>query len=168
MIWVIAVLSVLLAVMIWLLFTPIIICIDTHANAYYFKMKGVCKISLNTGKTPIVMDIETPIRKISFTPFEKKKSGKKTRRKTTKRKSSQAIFKFIVGLIKSFELIKMNLNLDTDDYIRNAQLIPVFLFLNGKNRTFSINFDGNTNFQMTLKNRLIKMLKPAIIVTTSK
>ncbi|MEO9804936.1 MAG: hypothetical protein ABJF04_16890 [Reichenbachiella sp.] len=165
MIWVILVLSILLGVVIWLLFTPITLFIDTLESIYYIKVKGVCKISLNTAQEPISIDINLPIRKFTISSFERRKKYKKETQKGKKApKSFKAIYQFVNDLIKSFELVKMSLNVDTTDFARNAQLVPVFHFLSGKNRSFSINFDGHTYFQLILKNRLIRILRPAIAV----
>jgi len=172
MIWVVAVLSILLVLLIWILFTPITICIDTLSSEYYINAKGICKVSLNTTKTPIAIDINIPMKKFSFSPLEKKKkTQKKTQNKNktrTRSKSIKGIAKFIAALIQSFELIKLRFNVDTQDYALNAQLVPIFQFLSGKNRSFSTNFNGNTTFQLTLRNRLIRMVKPVIQVVINK
>jgi len=172
MIWIITALAILLILIIWILFTPIIICIDTLKNEYYIDAKGMCKVSLNTTKIPMVIDIRMPLKKFSFSPLEKKKKDqKKTQNKhkaRTRSKSIKGIVKFIAAFIKSFELIKLRFNIDTQDYALNAQLVPIFQFLSGKNRFFSTNFNGNTTFQLTLRNQLIRMVKPVIQVVINK
>ncbi|MEO9964235.1 MAG: hypothetical protein ABJF11_00510 [Reichenbachiella sp.] len=168
MIWVILVLSILLIAMIWLLIAPITLFVDTLEDVYYMKVKGICKISLNTAKKPITIDIILPIGKFTVSSFSKRKrSEKEAQKKKTTRKSFKVIFSFVSDLIKSFELVKMSLNMDTADYVCNAQLVPVFHFLSGKNRAFLVNFNGITSFKLILKNRLIRIIKPAIKVAWS-
>jgi hypothetical protein len=45
-------------------------------------------------------------------------------------------------LLASFQIRRFNLIVDTDDYILNAYLYPVFAFLTGHNRHLAINFIG--------------------------
>ena len=62
-------------------------------------------------------------------------------------------------ILKTFQVEKLEINIDSDDYVLNAYLFPVFQFLGYKyNRKLSINFLGVNQIEIRLKNRLIKLM----------
>ncbi|MBC8489315.1 MAG: hypothetical protein H8D45_25105 [Bacteroidetes bacterium] len=60
--------------------------------------------------------------------------------------------------MKSFKLRRFNLNIDTDDVILNAFLIPVFTFVNRKNIWLNINYNGELSLILLVENRVINIL----------
>ena len=88
---------------------------------------------------------------------EKKSKGKKNL------KFSNAMLKRIRNrwkeILRTFKVEKLELNIDTDDYILNAYLFPLFHFLGSKyNRPLSTNFTGLNRIEVILTNRLAKLL----------
>ncbi len=83
-------------------------------------------------------------------PKTKKKSKKSYSWKTIRHKTTK--------LFKSFKLEKFWLNIDTDNYYLNAFLYPVFHFLRGKNYRLKINYQGETELSLIVKNRPIRIL----------
>jgi hypothetical protein len=61
-------------------------------------------------------------------------------------------------LLASFRVRRFFINLDTDDFILNAYLYPIFTLLNGKNRRLAINFQGQTVVDVFLTNRVWRIL----------
>ena len=58
----------------------------------------------------------------------------------------------------SFRLKKMTLNLDTDDFILNSHLVPVFTTINNRDMNLTINYNGDISLFMILTNRMISLL----------
>ena len=48
--------------------------------------------------------------------------------------------------------------MDTDDYVINAYLFPIFYFLNKENRQCTINYEGKVIFEFLVENRGINIL----------
>jgi hypothetical protein len=61
-------------------------------------------------------------------------------------------------LLASFRVRRFFINLDTDDFILNAYLYPIFILLNGENRRLAINFEGQTVVDIFLTNRVWRVL----------
>jgi hypothetical protein len=50
------------------------------------------------------------------------------------------------------------LNVDTDDFVLNSYLFPLFYFLNRGPHEFKINYEGRASLQLRVENRLYRML----------
>ena len=95
---------------------------------------------------------------IIFDPFKISRPKKK---KVKKKKKSIGWTKMqhkAKGLLKSFKLEKLWLNIDTDNYYYNAFLYPIFFFIKGKNYRININYQGENELILILKNRPIRIL----------
>jgi hypothetical protein len=64
----------------------------------------------------------------------------------------------IYRILQSFRLIKMRVNFDTDDYILNAYLYPLFYFLSKNNRNLNINFNGDLYLELLMISRPIRIV----------
>ena len=65
-------------------------------------------------------------------------------------------------MIKTFQLNALKIDIDTDDYILNAQLIPVFMWVNNDVIQLKVNYEGKLRLYLLINNRLINML-PVVI-----
>lgn len=126
------------------------------AGIFYIKDKLVFiyRIPFWKKEVEIIDQLATP----RDTSVKKKESkGKKNR------KFSNAMLKRIRNrwkeIFQTFKVEKLELNIDTDDYMLNAYLFPLFHFLGSKyNRPLSTNFTGLNRIEVRLTNRLAKLL----------
>lgn len=92
----------------------------------------------------------------------RKKPKKKAREKRKKTKVRMPGSKRVLlkGIVKSVTIRKLHLDIDTDDVVLNAQLIPLAYFLTNRasNRRFNINFQGVVLVQFILEIRLYLIL----------
>ena len=58
----------------------------------------------------------------------------------------------------SFRIRKLHLDLDTDDFMLNAWLVPVFSMVNSKDIQMRVNFDGNSSLLLDLRIHLGSLL----------
>ena len=72
------------------------------------------------------------------------------------------IRKLVWPVIKTFELEVLKVDIDTDNYVLNAQLIPVFMWISQDKIRLSVNFEGNASLYMLINNRLVRMV-PVLI-----
>ena len=61
-------------------------------------------------------------------------------------------------LRKAIRVNRFFLNIDTDDYLWNAYLYPVFFFLKKERRNVNINFQGDVEFILEIRSRPIQLL----------
>jgi hypothetical protein len=80
----------------------------------------------------------------------------KSRKK--KSRSPQKTWKLVRKVIRSFRVKIFRFRLDTDNYVLNAYLYPVFYFLNLGSKDWEINFQGETELDLLLEGRPIWVL----------
>lgn len=163
----------LLVVLLYLLFVPLVLYVNTDNNAYYVKVRGLAKASIEGDKQYFIrIRLDTLFSHFYFYPLRKKKSKKKaekTKEKLPKKRTfhlDQA--KWIkytnIGrrLLRSFHLKRLEVDVDTGDCIQNARLYPVFAFLNHYVGNFRVNFQDRNRLLLHVQNRPIYIIKAFI------
>lgn len=161
---IIALLLLLIGFMLW---SPVILKIDTDTNDYYLQWRGLAKARIEGDKKEIVrIKLNVLFLKFKFYPlrFRKKKEKKKKEHSKVVRKKNinPKNGRIALRLLRSFEIKKFLIHLDTGDYVLNAKLYPVFFFLNRYQGDFAINFENRNRFVLEVQNRPIHMLKSFI------
>jgi hypothetical protein len=101
-------------------------------------------------------NIELPSLAIENKKTETQPEPVKTQ-KTGKRSFSVSPQK-IVGVLKSFKVNKCAIHIDTGNYQLNAWLYPIIYFIQIRTkRTIQINFTGNNELILEIKNSLARM-----------
>jgi hypothetical protein len=105
---------------------------------------------------------------IFFIPFRfdlsnlKKGKGKKKEKKDKKKKKARNKKKgmrMIRSVPGAFQVRRLWMNLDTDDFMLNAWLIPVFSTLNNeRNIQLQVNFEGKLFMDLDLRTRISSWL----------
>jgi hypothetical protein len=96
-----------------------------------------------------------------FDPFKKRRRRKKTDKPAKKKKRRFRMGKGMkMGrkVLRAFRIRRMYLDIDTDDFILNAQLIPVFSALNSEHIRMRANFEGEASLLMDIRTRLGALL----------
>ncbi|MCX2745482.1 hypothetical protein OO013_16500 [Mangrovivirga sp. M17] len=181
MIWVIYTLLILIGILVimmsWILIAPVFIIINTKQDQYSFNLKGLINADLEINDLDPIIHLNTLVGKFDIQPSKVKKKKTKDKKDTSRKlkvrkekkgKSAAAIRKFAFQALKTFKLKYLRVNVDTDDYVRNAQLYPLVRLLNRSERTFEINFTGKNELELIINNRLIKIIPPAIKLLISK
>ena len=159
------VITVFLLLIVFLLLQPIIICRDSMSNQYYIELKGLIKANLEKHEAE-VFRIRMKIVFMNFYiyPFKtrrlkKQKKGKEKQVMKTKRHSSSIrIFK----ILRTFKIKQFYINIDTGNCILNAKLYPLFALLNYNIGNFYINFQGQNQLVLIMKNKPINIIKSFI------
>ena len=159
MIWIILI-SVLIFLLVWILVAPVIIFLDTDNKRYLLILPGIIKVML------VPSEYLFHIRgRIFFIPYTynfflrkkgKKKKEKVTEKSTEKRKLNKIFrqFKMAVHMLCSFRIRKLELDIDTEDIMLNAWLIPAFSMVNSENIQLRANFKGHTSLILDLRIRI--------------
>lgn len=156
------ILSLIVALMLWLLFGPVILFLNTEANRYHLTIPGIVKLALVP--TDEIFHIRGWIFFIPFNyhPFRggkkkrKEKTDKPEKKKTKPRFSGN--LNMMIDAVRSVRIRKLFLDLDTDDFILNAWLVPVFSYVNTENIRMRVNFEGNSSLLLDLRLRLGTLL----------
>jgi hypothetical protein len=143
--------------MVYILFAPLLLEIDTHSDLYRFSIVPVFRVWWVTNDFQNHPEISIfGIRtKFNLSGSQKEKTELKIQ------KSSKLKFSFhrFFSVIKSFKIKKCFVNVDTGDMPLNGELYPMMYMLSSiTGRTFKINFTGKTEVIITIKNNAFRML----------
>ncbi len=154
-----------LLLILYLLFVPVELFIDTTTNEYYIQLKGLAKASVVTdAKEVLKIKLKITFFNFYFYPLKKKSPpknkeiGKRNEIRTMKRIGLRKSLR----MLRSFKVKRILLDIDTGDWILNAKLYPFFGFLNYHVGKFDINFEGRNRLALHLVNRPIYILKSLI------
>ena len=151
--------------LLWILFAPLIIRVDSDNQRYSLTLPGIIRASVVPDEElfhirlwvlfiPIKID---PVGKsMQKADGESKSKKKKPRGYLSKRMRARLMA--MKEVWHSFRLKKLSLNLDTDDFILNSQLVPVFTTMNSRDVNLMVNYEGDISLFMILKNRMISLL----------
>jgi len=157
------------ALLVYLLFVPIVLYLDTFSNQYYVQLKGLVKASFEADEEDIIrIKLRLLFINFNFYPLKKFKQRKQKqdlkKRKNRHKKKSRRLFKKkkMIRLLKSFEVRHFFVNIDTDDFVTNTQLYPAFSLANHWGGQVYINFQGQNQLRVDLRNRPIYIIKSMI------
>lgn len=162
MIWYILILLFVL-LLTWILLGPIILKLDTARGQYQFLLPGVIKANLVPAQglayirgwiffIPFRIDLS----KLNRGRSRKKRESTKKRNKTRKRTGSLRILRSVPG---AFQVRRLWLDLDTDDFMLNVWLIPSFSAMNNhRNIRMQVNFEGHLFMDLDLRTRIVSLL----------
>ena len=144
----------------WILLGPVIFTVNTDRNLYHFMLPGVIKAILVPSRGLAY------IRGwIFFIPFRldlskiNRRKGKKRGEKDKKTKKKIVSIRQIRSAPGAFRVRRLLLDLDTDDFMLNAWLIPVFSALNNnRNIRMQVNFEGALFMDLDLRTRIASLL----------
>lgn len=154
--------AVLVLLFLWILVGPVIIFTDTVTNRYVLSLPGV--FSARAVPADGMFHVRgwiffVPYR---FNPFQKKsrkpeKEAEKPagKKKRWKPRGGSQMFR---DMISAFRIRRLHLDVDTDDVVWNAWLVPVFTQVNSDRVRLTANFEGRASLLMDLRTRLGALL----------
>lgn len=152
------IISFLIALLLWILLAPVIIFLNTDANRYHVVLPGIIKMAIVPSAD--IFHIRGWIFFIPYKyhPFQGKKRKKKEKPEKPKTKEKLRMLSGNTQLIKdavgSFRIRKLQLDVDTDDFLLNAWLVPAFSVINGGNIQLRANFEGYSSLILDMRLRL--------------
>ncbi len=159
MIWILPVIF-FAALLTWILLGPVILFLETGTRRYHLMLPGVFKAAVIPAEELFQIRGWIFFIPFRFNPLKTGTSGKKENKSGPgkRRKGRSVSLRFLAQAIPAFRIRKLTLDLDTDDYLLNAWLIPVFSALNGDNIRLRSNFEGNLSLTLDLRTRLGALL----------
>jgi hypothetical protein len=161
MIWYIFI-AIIVAILLWILLGPVIIFLDTDRDRYFLALPGIFKAAVEPAEE--LFHIRGWILFIPFryNPFLRKKRKRQKRAEVVpaimRPKKISGGMRMAADAVRSFRIRKLVLDIDTDDFMLNAWLVPVFSFVNNKNIEMRVNFEGTASMHLEMRNRMATLL----------
>lgn len=126
----------------WVLFVPVEIKIETNKSLYEIGQYGTIKLSFHPGQTQFITMrlLGIPMNISSKKTSESQQKGIKKRERTVK-KSLQSWTYLFNGTIKAFRCRRFILDIDLDDVVLGAQLFSMVAFFHQGSFQVNINFE---------------------------
>ena len=160
-------LALVILMVIGLLLIPLQLYINTSSKIYSARVGHLAKAYVEADTVEIIR-IRMRVLGYQFFvyPLKKKKSARKKLKKKRKPKAPYKNLKkggqWVIRFLRSFKIKEFQLNVDTGDFVRNAQLYPIFGFINHYYLPCSINFQGVNTFVLDLRSRPWNIIKSFI------
>lgn len=148
-------------VVVYLLLVPIVLYVDTITDQYYLRLKGFAKATFEGNKEELIhVRLKVLFLNFSFYPLRTSSFKiKKTKEAKVKKSQKKIGYRNGIRLLKSFQIKRFLLNIDTGNCIANAKLYPLFAFLNYRIGGFNVNFEGKNQLVLHIQNRPIHIIK---------
>lgn len=145
-------------VMTVILLLPMELYVDTDKNQYYFTLRGLAKIWLESDPTEVFkIGLKMFFYTHYFYPLRKKRKTKQPKKQNERRK------RWSIGqtmaLLQTFRLKRFWLDIDIGDCIMNAKLYPLFSLASFCGLPCHINFNDTNRLILHIQNRPIDLLK---------
>jgi hypothetical protein len=159
MIWYILI-SLLALLLLWLLLGPVILLVDTDRNRYQLFLPGIFKAAVVPSEDLLHVRGWIFFIPYRFNPFRigKKKSSKKKDQTEKKKKKRSPSFsrglQMFKSLARAIRIRKLRLDMDTENFLMNAWLIPAFSMVNSGNIRMTANFNGDFSLLLDVRTRI--------------
>lgn len=165
MVWWILILA-LFILLIWLLLAPLELIVNTDQNRYLIRYRGLMEASLRTDDQEVLVcrmrilgwprDFY-PLRRI----WKKRQPKEETKVSSKKDEGSRwkPSWKQIKALFREIEVKELRINLDTGNWATNAQLFPVFWWMNRTVGEWQVNFEHRNAISMHLRTQPYRLIK---------
>lgn len=165
MLW-LGIIVLIVAFLLYLLFMPLDLVVNTDENQYYVRIGVLGKAGIEKDEDYLVrIRLRTLFTYFDFHPLKKRSSKKKEKEKAVKNKRTNFKWSYVKTagrLIRSFEVKRFFLDLDTGNCITNARLYPVFSLLQFQGISCGVNFNHRNTLVLHLQNRPIRIIKSFI------
>lgn len=165
MMWVLAILFVLLALLLYVLLAPIILEVDSDADLYQLRYHKLASAKLSLDELEPIVHIDVlkwhrsfPLVKKTEKAIEHGEKAQKLSKEDKTRKRSTRIGKLLLKMAGSFKVRYWYVTFDTGDMVLNGQLYPL-VYLAGRqlDKPTVINFWGQNLIQVSISNSLAHM-----------
>ncbi|MFH0757042.1 MAG: hypothetical protein V2B15_07130 [Bacteroidota bacterium] len=155
--------SVLVLTLLWILLGPVIIYMDTRENRYQLGLPGIIKAAVVPAEEIFYIRGRLFFFPFHLHPFRPKRKKSRNTEGVEKKKRSRGKrrpFKLSGGMkpgkhiLAAFRVRKLDLDVDTDDFMLNAWLVPAFTAVNSERVHMQVNFEGKASLMLDVRTRL--------------
>ena len=161
-----------LSLLLWVIFVPVYLRINTALDLYEISQEGTMQVSLQPGATP-PWNMRIFGFRVPFNESEKQpaKTAEKApaKKKKAKFKRSPAAWKYMLkGAFRSITLKRFICTVDLDNVVLSAQLVPLLMLLNQWPVNISTNLNREYHLDLEIKAQLNKLIWTFIRFLTKK
>lgn len=153
--------SIILLIILWIIFAPMILSVNTDTGDYSLRIPGIFKVRLITDEDLFYIRARMFFIPFRIDPFRIVQPQIKIKQEV-ERQAGQVILSYrlraLRELLSSFRLKYLYLDIDTNDVFLNAYLYPVFLFLRSDRIQCATNYLERTRVILDMRNRLASLL----------
>jgi len=146
----------------WILLVPVILFLHTESNRYMVSLPGIFRVAVVPSEELFHIRgraLFIPFRYHPFRQSKRKRKKEKIKTKETEKPAKPAgSIRLGIDLLRSVRIRRLYLDMDTDDFILNAWLVPVFSLVNSDHIQLKANFTGNMSLLLDLRIRLGSVL----------
>ncbi|WP_040497098.1 hypothetical protein [Fulvivirga imtechensis] len=162
----------ILGLLLWVVFVPVYVRIDTAIDQYELSQAGTIRMLLHPGETPWwsvrVFGFLVPYKRSESEKTEPEKSIP-PKKKKSKFKRSAAAWKYMIrGIFRNITLKRFTCTVDVNNVVLNAQLVPVLMLVNRGPVSITTNLCGQYYLHMEVKAQLNKLIWTFIRFLTKK
>lgn len=152
-------LTVLLALLVWILVAPIIITMHTAAGELSFRMKGLFATRMEIADEALELRIRIMgiAKTIRIFPSEVSPNPKNLNQNQQGGRSPDFRLADGMRLLRTFRVRKAELDIDTGSPIANGLMIPIGFALTDAPLVVRVNFTGENELWLVLENRLYRI-----------
>jgi hypothetical protein len=146
--------------LVWMIFVPVQLYIDTDSNVYQVRQVGTFSGSAyyQNGFRFRVCVLGIEINTSPKEGVQEMKAKPKASKKTSIEKPTEAWLSLLRGIFRSVSIKKLVVDLDTGDVVLNAKLVPLFMLARYKGIHASTNFMGRVYAHIEVNAYINKML----------
>ena len=163
--WILLTIMVLAFVMlIWVLYAPMVLCVDSFHHRYYVSVGGLMKIEPMVDQDQVLLRISLPFYRFNVNPNQQRKQVREVeepaevKKKTGPPLKPSFYFNRVMEVLRTFSVRHLVVDIDTGNFTTNAKLTPVVWLLNQGQGQFRLNYHGNVNLWIEIENRLVRMV----------
>ncbi|HDS07532.1 MAG TPA: hypothetical protein ENO05_07885 [Bacteroides sp.] len=155
----------------WILLVPVILFLHTESNSYMVSLPGIFRVAVVPSDELFHIRGRAFFIPFRYHPFRQRRRKKKketVKAKETEKPAKPAKKRWTgktaggirlgIDLLRSVRIRRLYLDMDTDDFMLNAWLVPVFSLVNSDHIQLKANFTGNMSLLLDLRIRLGSML----------
>ncbi|MFZ5941267.1 MAG: hypothetical protein ACOYXB_11920 [Bacteroidota bacterium] len=153
--------ALLVLLLTWTLFGPVMLQVNTERGLYRFSLPGVFSARIISRGEKYYLRVWIFFIPLRIDPFKaggRISSPDKKEKKEKKRKGRISLSRMWQKVKRAIRIRRLELDLDTDDFPLNAQLVPVFSALSGRNTDLRVNFEGRLFLRLDLRTRIAAIL----------
>lgn len=159
------IIGILVVLLAGLMFSPLILQVDTYKNQYLLRW-GLGRVQFIPTGDDLMLRIGlgfwshrfSLLRLLAKPPKkEQDPAAKPEKRKAGQNRKTWSLQR-LMRLIRTFRVRYFRLDLDCDDFVTNAYLYPMFKALSTPTRLLTINFQGRNQCAFEVKNRIASVL----------
>lgn len=162
--------ALLILLLMWVIFVPVLLKINSRSQEYYIRQPGIFSISLSPDIEKafrirvfgIHVKLKPATKPVEQLPVKKKKPG------SFRKKSADDLFFLIRGIMRAIKIKELILQADLNDVVLNAQVVPLTLLASRGVVQVSVNFNKTYYFGLIMEARIHKMLWTYIRFLTKK